>query len=142
MRNIIRIAWVIVGFVGPAVAGAPDQPGYSLSVKLGKGYDPKITVCTKVRIDEPFEIVLTHGKTETVLSGKIQNAKKHAFLLELAVSQGNEEGAVFDRLGYELEPGKAVQRPVIVETRNHPSMAEQEVFLSHGRCPAGNHASE
>jgi hypothetical protein len=127
------------GIASVAAAGAQTNKGLSLTVNLLGQYDPNLTVCTRVRSDEPFVVVLTNGKIETNVSGKLQRHKKQRFTLELAVAQGNSHGWIFDRLIYQLELGVRAKGPEIVETRNHPSgpkLEDLEITLARGSCPS------
>jgi hypothetical protein len=68
---------VVVGIATASFAGVHIKKAYSLTIKLTGNYDPIFTVCTLVRTAEPFEIALTNGKTQTVLSGKLQRSRRH-----------------------------------------------------------------
>ena len=134
MRQLTLMACLLVGIATVGFAGAHTTRAYSLTIKLTGNRDPMFTVCTLVRTDEHFEVALTNGKTQTVLSGKLQRAKNEGIPLELEVAQGRGDRWDFDRLGYELKLGGA-ERPVVVYTRNHPGVEEPEITLADVGCP-------
>jgi len=71
------------------IASAADQRQkneFALTVKLKGQYDPKPTICMLIRTREVFVTVMTTGKTKTVVSGKLQDAKNEAFPLELDIA--------------------------------------------------------
>lgn len=115
---------------------AQSKGGFSLTIELKAPYDPPLTVCTLVRTDEPFYVVLTNGKTNTILSGKLQEAKQQVFPLQLDVAQGNNRGWVRDNGVYKLKLEAAVARPIIVGSQNHPTDYERKITLSHDGCPS------
>jgi hypothetical protein len=82
-RALIRTMGVLVATSSLVAAPAQSKGGFSLTIELKAPYDPPLTVCTLVRTDEPFYVVLTNGKTNTILSGKLQKAKQQVFALQL-----------------------------------------------------------
>ena len=64
-----------------------------------------------IRTGEWFETVVETGKTKTIVSGKLEDAKNQVFRLELGVSQGDN----YDNLIYELRLGIPAEYPVIQE---------------------------
>jgi hypothetical protein len=121
-RALIGMMGVL--FATSSLVGAPGQSKdeFSIAIELKAPYDPRLSVCTLVRTNEPFYVVLTNGKTNTIFSGKLQELKQKVFPLELDVSQGsNNHGWIRDNDVYELKLDAAVARPIIVETKNHPT---------------------
>jgi hypothetical protein len=74
---------------------------------------------------------MTTGKTKTVVSGKLQDAKNEAFPLELDIAQGDNHSSVADRLIYEMHLG-VPEHPTIVKMSNHPPGYDREVSLARG----------
>ena len=135
MRQLTLMACLVVSIATVGFAGAHTTKAYSLTIKLTGNQEPMFTVCTLVRIEEPFEVALTDGKSQTFLWGKLQHAKNKGMIrLELEISKGRGDHSDFDRLGYELKLG-ATERPVVVYTRNHPGVEEPEITLADGGCP-------
>ena len=134
MRQLTLMACLVAGVATVGFAGAHATKAYSLTIRLKGNHDPMFTVCTLVRTAEPFEVALTNGKTQTVLSGKLQHAKNEGIPLELEVAQGRGDRWDFDRLGFKLKLGVAAERPVVVYTRNHPGVEEPEITLADGGC--------
>jgi len=133
---LIRAVGVLVATASLLAAPVHSKEEFSLSVALKAEYDPKLTVCTLVRTDKPFYVVLTNGRTNTILSGKLQEPKQQVFTLELAVSQGNtQHGWIYDNGVYEPKLGVAVGRPIIVRTQNHPTNYEREIVVTRDPCP-------
>jgi len=135
---LIRTMGVLVATSSLVAAPAQSKEEFSLAIKLKAPYDPRLSVCTLVRTDEPFYVVLTNGKTNTAFSGKLQKAKQQVFPLQLDVLQGNNHGWIHDNGIYELKLDAAVARPIIVETQNHPTDYEREITLSHDGCRSLN----
>ena len=135
MRQLTVMACLVVGIATVGFGGAHTTKAHSLTMKLMGNHAPMLTVCTLVRTAEHFEVALTNGKTQTVLSGKLEQAKNDGIPLELEVAQGRGDRWDFDRLGYELKVGGAAERPVVVYTRNHPGIEEPEITLADGGCP-------
>lgn len=108
---------------------------YSLAVKLKPQYDPRPTICMVIRTGEWFETVVETGKTRTIVSGKLEEAKNHVFPLELEISQGDDHHSIVDRRIYELRLGIPAKYPVVPEMSNHPPGFEREVRLFHDSCP-------
>lgn len=129
------MASLVVGITVVGFAGSHTTKARSLTMRLPENYDPLLTVCTLVRTGEPFEVALTNGKTQTILSGKLQPARNEVIPLELEVARGRGERWDFDRLRYELTLGSAVKGPVAVLTRNHPGNEEPALTLADGGCP-------
>jgi len=130
------MACLVVGIAAVGFSGVHSTKAYSLTIKLTGSRDPIFTVCTLIRTAEPFEVALTNGKTQTLLSGKLKREKNEGMPLELEVAQGHGDRWDFDRLGYELKLGGAAERPVVVYTRNHPGVDEPEITLAgDGGCP-------
>jgi len=139
----MAIRRALIGMMGVLLAtsslvGAPGQSKdeFSIAIELKSPYGPRLSVCTLVRTDEPFYVVLTNGKTNTIFSGKLQELKQKVFPLELDVSQSsNNHGWIRDNDVYELKSEAAVARPIIVETKNHPTNYDREITLSRDGCP-------
>src|SRR5579864_4187440 len=89
-RALIRTMGILVATSSLVAAPAELKRDFSLAIELKVPYDLQLSVCTLVRTDEPFYVVLTNGKTNTILSGKLQKVKQQAFPLQLDVSQGND----------------------------------------------------
>ena len=135
-QRVLIVTIAVFGMVSAAFA--QTDGGIRLIVKLTGQYDPNSTVCTRVRTEEPFEVVLTNGKKNTIFWGELRRPKKRVFQLELAVFQGNDDVGIFDRGIYQLQLGVAVRGPVVVETSNHPSdnpRVDREITLVRGSCP-------
>jgi hypothetical protein len=131
---LIRTMGVLVATSSLVAAPVQSKEEFSLTIELKAPYDPRFSVCTLVRTDKPFYVVLTNGKINTSFSGKLQKAKQQVFPLELDVSQGNNHGWISDNGVYELKLDAAVARPVIVERQNHPTNYKREITLSHDGC--------
>jgi len=131
-RALIRTIGVLVATSNLVAAPAESKEQFSLSIELKAPYDQRLSVCTLVRTGEPFYVVLRNGKTNTIFSGKLQEAKQQVFPLQLDVSQGNNHGWIRDNGVYELRLNAAVARPVMVVTQNHPTDYERGITLSHG----------
>ena len=85
---------------------------FSLTVKLKAQYDPKPTVCILIRTAEVFGTVVTSGKTKTVVSGKLQEAKNRVFPLELDISQGDNDHSIVYRLVFGLHLAMPAEHPI------------------------------
>jgi len=133
-RALIRTVGVLVA--ASSLVAAPPKEGLSLAIELKAPYDPPLSMCTLVRTDEPFYVVLTNGKTSTIFSGKLERAKQQIYPLQLDVSQGNDHGWISDNDVYELKLDAAVTRPIIVERQNHPTHYERKITLSQHICPS------
>jgi hypothetical protein len=131
---LIRTMGVLVATSSLVAVPVQSKEEFSLTVELKAPYDPRLSVCTLVRTEKPFYVVLTNGKTNTRFSGKLQKAKQQVFPLQLDVSQGNNHGWISDNGIYELKLDAAVARPIIVERENHPTHYERQITLSHDGC--------
>jgi len=136
-QALIRTMGVLAA-TSSLLAGGQSKEELSLAIELKAPYDLRLSVCTLVRTDEPFYVVLTNGKTHTILSGKLHKAKQQIFPLQLDVSQGNNHGWIRDNDVYELKLDATVARPMIVETKNHPTDYKREITLSHDGCSSLN----
>lgn len=62
---LIRTMGVLVATSSLVAAPAQSKEEFSLAIELKAPYDQRLSVCTLVRTDEPFYVVLTNGKTNT-----------------------------------------------------------------------------
>lgn len=134
---LIRTMGVLIASAVLIAASDHSREEFRLAIVLKAQYNPALTVCTLVRTDEPFSVVLASGNTNTILSGKLEKAKQDIFALQLDVSQGSDEhGWISDSGVYKLKLDAAVGRPIIIERQNHPTKYEREIVLTKGICPS------
>ena len=118
-----------------SAAAQQQKDWYSLMVKPKPQYGPRPTICILIRTGEWFETAVETGKTKTIVSGKLEDAKDQVFRLELGISQGDTHRSIVDRRIYELRLGIPSEFPIVQEMSNHPPGFDREVRLIHDSCP-------
>ena len=141
MRN--EIAVLLIAFIlSLRGSGADTGSSFSVSVKLDSGYNRDLTVCTTVRIGEPFKVTWLHGNVSSSIAGMLREPEGERYPLTLSVNQHLTDSKTGNSTmqGYKLELGRWKNSTDVVSSAFN-DIEERDVLLDKGECPNSTNAT-
>jgi hypothetical protein len=122
--------------------GANTVSSFALSVKLDSRYNRDLTVCTTVRVGEPFNLTWSQGNVRSSITGLLREPEGESYPVTLTVDQHLTDSKTGNSAmeGYKLKLGAWKNSTDIVSSAFN-DIEERDVLLDKGECPGGTNDS-